>query len=143
MDVDYLNKYNDRYGHEAGDRVLQAVVNYIKDTIRKTDRMYRYGGEEFLLLMPETPARGANTLAQRLLTGIEGLEIRHEDSPIGRVTASMGIATMVGNGPEEDRDHLISRADIALYQAKENGRNLCIISSDSETGNTASSKTAA
>lgn len=129
IDVDHFKKYNDRYGHEGGDKVLLEIVNYVKGTIRKSDRIYRYGGEEFLLLMQETLENGAYTLLQRLLTGIEALDIRHEDCPMGQVTVSAGIACVDGEkSPVNTWNVLISKADEALYQAKENGRNMCVVS---------------
>lgn len=147
IDVDYFKKYNDRYGHKAGDIVLQKVINSLKEKIRKSDRLYRYGGEEFLLLMQETSQKGAFTLMQRLLTGVEELNIRHEHSPLGRVTVSTGIASLNHEDtPIENWSDLVGLSDAALYQAKENGRNLCVVSDQGSykgQNNPAVSKTAA
>ncbi len=130
IDVDYFKKYNDRYGHKSGDLVLKQIVNCIKQTIRKSDRLYRFGGEEFLLLLQETAEKGAYSMVQRLHANIEDMAIRHEKSPVGRITVSSGIMSIdAANEISETWCDYLAKADAALYQAKENGRNLCVLNS--------------
>lgn len=124
LDVDYFKKYNDHYGHKKGDEVLQFIANYLKSCIRGSDRLYRYGGEEFLLLLPETGLDGADLLVKRIINGLEKLHIVHEASPFGHISLSCGISS------EDDEKHrslsweqLVNRADEALYTAKSQGRN--------------------
>ena len=124
IDVDHFKKYNDHYGHQAGDNALQAVAKFIKDYIRGADRVYRYGGEELLLLLPETCLYNAGIMVGRVINGISELQIPHEESPLGRLTISAGIASqdptkyVVANW-----EKVVLRADAALYDAKEAGRN--------------------
>jgi diguanylate cyclase (GGDEF)-like protein len=111
VDIDFFKKYNDTYGHEAGDRVLIQVASILRKQLRKSDLAARYGGEEFLLIMPETDGGAASLLAERIRRVVE------QQTP---VTVSMGIACYPD---DEDAGGLIHRADMALYQAKDGGRN--------------------
>ncbi len=119
MDVDFFKKYNDYYGHQMGDEALQALAVAIKGSMRDTDRVYRYGGEELLLLMPETSAIDAVIAAERSRQAAEEMRLSHSESPFAFLTISVGVAS--GNG--ESWRQLVKRADNALYQAKSAGRN--------------------
>lgn len=120
MDIDYFKGYNDHYGHQGGDRALQQVAKILNHGMREADRLYRYGGEEFLLLMPFTATSGAMMAAQRLSKAIQDAEIEHCKSHLGVLTLCIGIATqMTGESAKE----VIVRADAALYDAKQQGRN--------------------
>jgi diguanylate cyclase (GGDEF)-like protein len=116
IDLDHFKKINDRFGHEEGDRALQAFVRVVQASVRRTDRLYRYGGEEFVLLMPGTDELGLELAMSHLRAQIRsGLQVRGE-----AVTVSIGGAILrVG----ETRDGWFSRADDALYRAKDSGRN--------------------
>lgn len=118
IDIDYFKRYNDFYGHQKGDETLIAVVDMVKDTMRDADRIYRYGGEEFLLLMPNTTVEQSQIVGERVRKAIEERAIPHEKSDYQVVTVSVGLAENT-SGPED----LISRADAALYKAKKAGRN--------------------
>jgi two-component system chemotaxis response regulator CheY len=120
-DVDFFKAYNDRYGHLAGDDVLRRVAAAISSGLRGGDAAYRYGGEEFLIVLPEQDAEDADATADRLRRAVEDLGIPHADgTPRGVVTISAGVAM----SPEaEDADALLKAADTALYAAKEAGRN--------------------
>ena len=120
-DVDFFKAYNDRYGHLAGDDVLRRVADTISSGLRGGDAAYRYGGEEFLIVLPEQDARDAAATTDRLRQAVEDLGIPHADgTPRGVVTISAGVAM----SPEaEDADALLKAADTALYAAKEAGRN--------------------
>ncbi|MEH6625416.1 MAG: GGDEF domain-containing protein [Motiliproteus sp.] len=123
FDIDFFKRYNDYYGHAQGDRALRIVADYLKKTIRSSDRLYRYGGEELLLLFPETDCEGARLATQRLLGGLAALEEPHEKSPIGLLTASAGIGCFTATEPKDSWKDVVEVADKALYQAKSAGRN--------------------
>lgn len=116
IDLDHFKKINDRFGHEEGDRVLQDFVRVVQASVRRTDRLYRYGGEEFVLLMPATDELGLELAMSHLRAQIRaGLQVRSE-----AVTVSIGGAILrVG----EKREAWFTRADDALYGAKDRGRN--------------------
>ncbi len=122
MDVDYFKRYNDALGHPAGDECLKAVAGAIAASVgRAGDLAARYGGEEFVLLAPGSGRGGAGELAERIRKRVHGLRIPHPGGIDGRVTISIGIATMA---PRNDSDPaaLVAAADAALYRAKQSGR---------------------
>ena len=120
-DVDFFKAYNDRYGHLAGDDVLRQVAATISSGLRTGDTAYRYGGEEFLVVLPEQDAEAAAAITDRLRQAVENLGIPHADGgPGGVLTISAGVAVSNGSG---DADGLLKAADKALYAAKSEGRN--------------------
>lgn len=121
IDVDHFKQFNDCYGHQVGDLVLQGVADTINRTIRKPDTACRYGGEEFVVLLPETGVNAAVNLAQRLLESIAGTTVAHKQKLLG-VTASIGVGTL-GEDEVVEAATLLERADQALYSAKNSGRN--------------------
>lgn len=124
LDLDFFKKYNDTYGHIAGDKILKKITKHLQEHIRASDRIYRYGGEEFLLLLPETLVEGASTLLERLVTSVRELNIPHKSSPFGKITVSAGFcSTDVSDEkcPIETKA-MIKLADEGLYQAKKAGR---------------------
>ncbi len=118
FDIDHFKKINDTYGHDVGDYVLAAIAKLVKKHIRKYDYLFRWGGEEFLILSPETDHKGAFKLAEKLRNLIENFPFEK----VGQVTVSIGISQFY---PETDMsvDETIKRADNALYQSKREGRN--------------------
>jgi len=118
IDVDFFKNYNDHYGHQAGDDTLVAIVCAIKSSMREIDKLFRYGGEEVLLLLPETIAEYALIAAERARKAVRALQLLHSGSPLDRVTISIGIASEQG----EEWRALVARADQALYKAKASGR---------------------
>ncbi len=119
IDIDYFKQINDTYGHSAGDLVLEHVAQHIQKQLRTTDALFRYGGEEFLAVLPNTCSQHAALAAERLRENLESLVINFEGQTI-TVTASTGCATL----RNEDSQHtLLQRSDVALYAAKNNGRN--------------------
>jgi len=123
IDIDHFKQYNDGYGHQQGDDALRNVADIIqKATRRPGDLAARYGGEEFILVLTDTDQQGAVSLAESVRNDVFEAEIPHDGSVIGRITLSAGIATVT---PERDADPdgLVSRADDALYRAKDGGRN--------------------
>ncbi|WP_068825421.1 GGDEF domain-containing protein [Pseudomonas sp. BMS12] len=125
MDLDHFKKINDQYGHHAGDLVLVEFVELIKTCSRKEDRLFRFGGEEFLLLLPDTTPQGLKAAADNLLEQVR-IQLR---SPGGMVTVSIGGAML---RQDEPWSHWLQRADQCLYQAKSNGRNRSIIDTSRE-----------
>jgi len=121
VDIDHFKNVNDRYGHPAGDKVLCSVVEVLRERVRSQDLVGRYGGEEFMVLLPDTTAKGGYLLAQQLCEAVQALRLEHEGQPIP-VTVSIGVY----GGRLQPGDHwdmLISAADRALYEAKDRGRN--------------------
>lgn len=116
FDVDYFKKFNDNYGHLKGDEVLKRLAKVIDDNIRKSDVFSRWGGEEFIILLPETSLEKAELLAENLRKKLHATEIKG----VPRITASFGVSQFA---PKDDRNTLIKRADDALYNAKDSGRN--------------------
>ena len=112
LDIDYFKKYNDTYGHSAGDQLLVDIAKIISGEMREVDVIVRYGGEEFLVMLPETEAEKAREAAERIRKAVE--------SKVG-VTVSLGVASY--NKEMQTKEDLINRADMALYLAKQNGRN--------------------
>ncbi|MCX8044177.1 MAG: GGDEF domain-containing protein, partial [Desulfobacterota bacterium] len=119
FDIDYFKKVNDRYGHRVGDAVLKAVAKTILAAIRKSDCLTRYGGEEFVLVLPETKLSKAIELAERLRRAIEKTRVECDNDSIA-VTASFGVAAFK---PGMDQEQLLTKADEMLYEAKRQGRN--------------------
>ncbi|MFO8155986.1 MAG: diguanylate cyclase [Pseudomonadota bacterium] len=126
MDIDHFKGFNDHYGHGAGDLCLQKVAGTLDSVVaRPGDLICRYGGEEFVALLPGTDANGAREVAENLRAAVEALAITHEYSSTAPVvTLSLGTATLDPHRDSEaDRNPLLKRADEALYAAKEAGRN--------------------
>jgi diguanylate cyclase (GGDEF)-like protein len=124
VDVDHFKKINDTYGHSAGDQVLVAMARCIERELRSTDVVVRYGGEEFTVLLPETPAAGGAVSGERLRAAIAAMGEREGLPPGIRITASIGVASLSGT---DDGAQLLPRADAALYDAKRGGRNRVVL----------------
>jgi diguanylate cyclase (GGDEF)-like protein len=119
FDLDALKAANDRFGHDSGDRLLQAVADILRDDIRVTDVAARYAGDEFVLLLPETDLAGALRVAEKLRVDISRLTLPNDSSLI-RTSASIGLVTYPDDG--HSWSELIRRADLAMYEAKRRGR---------------------
>ncbi len=127
MDMDHFKEINDTYGHQAGDQALREVAKLILSHIRKSDIACRYGGEEFMLILPETDAQDALRKAEDLREEISGTQMEFHGRNF-RITVSIGIAIYPDHGVNNDQ--ILSRADESLYQAKKSGRNKVILYSD-------------
>ena len=119
LDIDFFKGFNDTYGHQSGDDALRVIAQTIKQTVRTSDRVFRYGGEEILILMPEASMDSAFQCADRARKAIEALQIPHAASPLEVLTISGGVASEK-EGVWMD---LVGKADTALYQSKHGGRN--------------------
>jgi len=120
LDIDRFKRINDAYGHTFGDEVLVATANALTNCIREQDVLARWGGEEFIILLPETDTREASALAERLRTAIAGIQVEHAGVDV-RITASFGVAQR--RASHQTLDAVISTADDHLYKAKDMGRN--------------------
>lgn len=126
IDVDHFKRYNDHYGHQAGDECLAAVAAVLARSERAGDLVARYGGEEFVVVLPGTDAVTARRVIDRVHAQVEAKALPHAAAPLGVVTLSIGVAGMVPAG-SEDAGRLIGLADAALYKAKQGGRNRVIL----------------
>lgn len=126
-DIDHFKSFNDNYGHQVGDRVLKLVARAISQRLRQVDFMARYGGEEFVVLLPETDEGGALKLLDEVRGMIAEAPLRFRDEPV-TLTVSFGLSAF---SEEDDLSAVFSRADKALYQAKNDGRNKCCVFSQS------------
>ncbi len=121
LDIDYFKKINDSYGHKVGDDVLVAIAETLNEQIRQSDIICRFGGEEFVILLPETDLDGAMIIAEKIRVAIERFALTITPDQIIKYTASFGVS-QVNNQKDSSIEELLNRADIALYQAKEEGR---------------------
>ena len=121
IDLDHFKRMNDTYGHEAGDLVLRAVGQCLRDGVRRSDIACRYGGEELVVVLPECDTQAAARCADNLRTAIARLALLHGETPLPPVTASFGVAMWPAHG--DDATTLLQAADRALYAAKHEGRN--------------------
>ncbi|GAB4270135.1 MAG: hypothetical protein Kow0029_06720 [Candidatus Rifleibacteriota bacterium] len=129
FDIDHFKKFNDTYGHQQGDIVLMEVAKLIKLTVRDTvDIPARYGGEEFAIILPETDAKGALLVAERLRKTVEAFDFPGQEQAL-KVTISLGVATFPDHASV--KNVLIKKADLALYECKNRGRNCSFIYDDS------------
>lgn len=129
-DIDFFKSYNDNHGHQRGDECLCLVAKTLADSLdRGGDLVARYGGEEFIAVLPGTTLNGAFHVAEQMRHAINRLEIRRADTASGHITASFGVASAVAM-PETDPQDVVGAADMALYKAKNNGRN-CVCQTES------------
>lgn len=124
LDIDFFKRVNDSYGHKAGDRVLQLVAKALRDRLRTTDFIARFGGEEFVMLLPETTSDTAKRVVDGMRAHIASLPFHFRGEPVS-VTFSAGLAEFAEN---DDEDDVFDRADRALYMAKDAGRDQVVVS---------------
>jgi diguanylate cyclase (GGDEF)-like protein len=127
MDIDNFKKYNDTYGHPAGDEALQQVAKCLSQGRRSSDMVARIGGDEFVIILPETDAKGARDVVQRIRASIA-------DLPRLRSAISVSFGIAVPCGKQTNADLLVSQADLALYKAKRTGRNRTVVFEEVKTG---------
>ncbi|PRA20170.1 diguanylate cyclase response regulator [Arthrobacter sp. MYb23] len=122
VDVDNFKSYNDIYGHQAGDAALIAIASTLAGEVRKSDGVYRFGGEEFLLVLRDQQADDARMVMERVRSAVQDLRIEHSGDPDGVLTISAGISAFT-DGHRAGTEQLLREADLALYAAKASGRN--------------------
>ncbi len=120
IDVDHFKSINDQYGHAAGDHVLQNVGHICSDTLRDSDVLGRIGGEEFILLLPDTPKANAEQVAERMRVRLANTIIKFSEIEL-TITASFGVTSFTSD--DDTLEEVIERADMAMYAAKDGGRN--------------------
>ena len=120
IDVDHFKSINDTYGHAAGDHVLTNVGHILGDSLRESDILARIGGEEFVLLLPDTPKANAEHVAERMREQLANSTIKYQNIEIS-ITASFGVAAITAE--DDTLEQMLGRADLAMYEAKNNGRN--------------------
>ncbi|MCB2255215.1 sensor domain-containing diguanylate cyclase [Pseudomonas chlororaphis] len=132
LDIDFFKRYNDTYGHVAGDQCLAQVAEVLRDCCQRTaDLAVRYGGEEFVVLLPDTEMQGALVIAEQIRRSVMEKNIPHTGSPFGCVTLSLGCYSFVPSG-RDSAAAFLEHADAALYQAKKSGRNQVAVECASE-----------
>lgn len=126
-DIDYFKLYNDTYGHQAGDICLKKVAQAIASSVKRPgDLVARYGGEEFAVILPHTNGEGAMRVAEEIRKNVRGLLVPHSQSPVGCVSISLGVAVTLPH-PKATLENLIVSADLALYEAKYEGRDRSVL----------------
>ncbi|MBI4844629.1 MAG: diguanylate cyclase [Nitrospirae bacterium] len=129
-DIDYFKYYNDTYGHIEGDNLLKRVADAFKSVVRLSDDIFRWGGEEIVVIAQEQDASGTMLVAEKLREIIESLKIEHKTSQKGYLTISCGVAAYNESDKDNRWETILDRADKALYAAKESGRNRVMASDD-------------
>ena len=124
IDIDHFKNINDTYGHATGDRALQEISRVLESAVREADFVGRFGGEEFVVALPETTLPGSGILAERIRAAVEKIEVTADDGKLVRFTTSVGGTHLLKDG--DDAEKALSRADKALYEAKNGGRNQVI-----------------
>jgi diguanylate cyclase (GGDEF)-like protein len=130
LDVDHFKRFNDTHGHDAGDLLLREVGQLLRSSVRQSDVACRYGGEEFVLIMPESSPDEALRRADQIRESFHRLGLSHQGKVLGSVTVSIGIAAYPDHG--RDRDAIVRNADAALYRAKREGRDRALIAPPNE-----------
>jgi diguanylate cyclase (GGDEF)-like protein len=123
IDVDHFKRVNDTHGHLVGDEVLRQLGAYLHEAVRAEDILVRYGGEELVLLVRNTPAPAVAMLAERLRKGVAALAIQNGEATV-QVTATLGVAHLL---PSDEPSTFLARADAALYRGKRAGRNRVVV----------------
>ena len=130
MDLDHFKDLNDGYGHAAGDLMLRAVGDFLGTSVRGDDVACRYGGEEFVVILPRASLENTRRRAEALREGMKGLQLEPSGPLMPSVTMSIGVACSPDHG--ETREQLIHAADVALYRAKARGRDRVVVASDGD-----------
>ena len=124
LDIDFFKKVNDTYGHAAGDAVIRAIGEALTKTLRTSDKIARFGGEEFVVLVHEVDAGGIITVAQNIRRAVEALTIDYQEHSL---SVSVSIGGAMAQRSDGDVQEVLERADAALYKAKAAGRNRVVI----------------
>jgi diguanylate cyclase (GGDEF)-like protein len=125
LDLDHFKNFNDTYGHEAGDAVLRETAAFLVRSIRAEDFVCRYGGEEFVVILPTADIRAAAARAERIRSKLRDVVVMHDGRSLGLITVSIGVAALPNHGTNEK--DLLQAADAALYRAKRDGRDRVVV----------------
>ncbi|MDV2995671.1 MAG: Response regulator PleD [Chroococcidiopsis sp. SAG 2025] len=125
LDVDYFKRINDTLGHDAGDAVLRELGRCLQSYVRGSDIACRYGGEEFLLILPEASLGVTQLRAEQIRAAVKQLHVESSGQPVGAITLSLGVASFPKHGLEGEA--ILKAADTALYRAKQEGRDRAIV----------------
>jgi diguanylate cyclase (GGDEF)-like protein len=125
VDIDHFKKFNDNFGHDAGDAVLRVLAEFLKKHVRGSDIACRYGGEEFILILSPSTVEGARQRAEKIREGAAALRVSHNNQDLGTITLSLGVAIFPDHG--SDTATGVKAADLALYKAKRDGRNQVVM----------------
>jgi diguanylate cyclase (GGDEF)-like protein len=125
LDLDHFKKFNDTYGHEAGDSVLRETASLLVRSVRAEDFVCRYGGEEFVVVLPTADLHAAESRAQRIREKVRDLVVTDRGRSVGLITVSIGVAALPDQGVSEKE--LLQAADAALYRAKRDGRDRVVV----------------
>ncbi|HUF19647.1 MAG TPA: GGDEF domain-containing protein, partial [Burkholderiales bacterium] len=128
VDADHFKRFNDDFGHDAGDYVLEELGRLLAGFIRESDVACRFGGEEFVLLLPGASVANATAKAKALLAEVRKLKLKFEGQALGKLTVSIGLASLPEHA--KNADELFQAADAALYGAKEGGRDRLVVSGE-------------
>jgi diguanylate cyclase (GGDEF)-like protein len=127
IDIDNFKRINDTYGHAVGDEVIKKLASLLERNVRKSDIVSRFGGEEFVILLPSTDLKGAQKIASKIREAVEEILIVADESVI-RFTISLGLADI--RSSDQNIEAILNRADKALYKAKESGKNRVVVYKD-------------
>jgi diguanylate cyclase (GGDEF)-like protein len=125
IDVDYFKRFNDTFGHEAGDMVLRSLGSLLQTQLRREDIICRYGGEEFIVILPDAALDSTRQRGEQLREATKELVTEFRGQALGKITLSIGVATFPQNGTTVEA--LVEAADAALYQAKKHGRDRVVL----------------
>ncbi|MGP0224898.1 GGDEF domain-containing response regulator [Paenarthrobacter sp. NCHU4564] len=134
VDVDNFKSYNDLYGHQAGDAALATIASTLAAEVQASDAVYRFGGEEFLLVLRDQTSSGAEVVLERVRSAVHALQIEHSGDPDGVLTISAGVAAYTERH-RAGTEQLLKEADLALYAAKASGRNRVAVSTQGSSPN--------
>jgi diguanylate cyclase (GGDEF)-like protein len=132
LDLDHFKRFNDNFGHDAGDMMLREVAAFLKANVRAEDVVCRFGGEEFAIILPDATIEIAFNRAERLRKGLHKLQVKFQNQPLGAITFSAGVAVFPGHGNTSEL--LLRAADQALYQAKHDGRDRVVYAQEPNSG---------
>lgn len=130
IDVDHFKQFNDTFGHETGDMVLQELGHFLQKSVRSSDVVCRYGGEELTLILSEVSLEETQKIAEKIRLGVKQLNLKYHHQSVGGITISLGIAIFPQDGWTSER--LLASADQALYRAKREGRDRVVAASELE-----------
>jgi diguanylate cyclase (GGDEF)-like protein len=125
LDLDHFKRFNDTFGHDAGDLVLQSLADLFRNFFRATDICCRYGGEEFAIILPESTSQDAAIRADALRSEVKSLRLHYKKQPLGPLTISLGVAAFPEHGSSSEE--LLKIADQCLYESKNRGRDLVTV----------------